>query len=169
MRAKPVVHCRVMVCQPERPIRPSLCWPSWMPSAYSEMHQETPPSSISFHQFHPMALPNRWIKILPSGPAFGEVVQDAAGRFEWSQSRNDITVRVLHGLVDAPGKRLAMLVDVSYGDRDSLHVTASGAPLVHIMLYANIKPSDSVWHFDVASISCSRYERIPPCKALAAA
>mmetsp|Transcript_64043 Transcript_64043/g.143114 ORF Transcript_64043/g.143114 Transcript_64043/m.143114 type:complete len:137 (-) Transcript_64043:302-712(-) len=125
-------------------------------SAYSEMHQETPPSSISFHQFHPMALPNRWIKILPSGPAFGEGVQDAAGRFEWSQSRNDITVRVLHGLVDAPGKRLAMLVDVSYGDRDSLHVTASGAPLVHIMLYANIKPSDSVWHFDVASISCSR-------------
>eukprot|EP00966_Prymnesium_polylepis_P033336 775506-Prymnesium_polylepis.1 len=31
------------------------------------------------------------IKIISSGSAFGDVVQDAAGRFEWVQSRDDIT------------------------------------------------------------------------------
>eukprot|EP00966_Prymnesium_polylepis_P296894 6858850-Prymnesium_polylepis.1 len=77
--------------------------------------RDAPGSATIEHTMSPVSpdgTADSLIKIIPTGPAFGEVVQDAAGRFEWVQSRNDIiTVRVLHGLVDAPGKRLATLVN----------------------------------------------------------
>ena len=93
----------------------------------------------------------------PGEYAFGA---DAEGRYTWSQTAEDVEVRVRRGVpTGAAAKRR---VKVGYAGGASLHVAVDGATVLHLAkLYDRVKPDESSWLLDGEELVVTMEKMVP--------
>ena len=74
---------------------------------------------------------------------------DEQGRYTWSQTQEDVEVRVLVGIPLGPASHLKKRLKVSYGRGESLKVAVDGAAVLEIeKLFDRVAPDQCSWSLD---------------------
>ena len=71
------------------------------------------------------------------------------GAYTWSQTDEDVEVRVLRGLAGIEGKAAKKRIAVRYGRGDALVVTLDGAVVLDLpRLFDRVTPDECTWTLD---------------------